>query len=66
MSRTDAVARAILVELEQHRASIDRTPHLISVSFEVELQPGSVPAVTCRAREIGAEGGPVSAGRGGI
>lgn len=43
MSRTDAIQRAIVAELQRRRELIDASPNLISVSLQVKLQDGPVP-----------------------
>lgn len=54
MSRTDAVVRAVVAELQRRRAIIDSSDSLIAISVSVKLQEGPVPvrAVTYEDQQL--------------
>ena len=54
ISRTDAIQRAIVAELQRRRATIDDSRYLSSVTISVRLQDGPVPvrAITYEDQQI--------------
>lgn len=63
MTRTDAIQRALLEALNRHRAIIDSSPELASVTLTVKLQDGPDPvrAVNYEDQRVVAKRGRYSA-----
>lgn len=54
MTRTEAIQRVILAELQRRRLMIDENDHLSSVTITVKLQDGPLPvrAVTYEDQQV--------------